>query len=84
MAGNSVETIEVITSTSESKSSKATPAVARASSGWLKVGAIAAASALAGGLAAAWWYRKTLKTLRQTSETHTNPHFGIPPDDQTN
>ena len=33
--------------------------------GWLKVGALAAASALAGGLAAAWFYRKTLARLRQ-------------------
>jgi len=49
-------------------------------SGWLKAGVIAGASALAGGLAAAWWYRKTLKTLRQTGETAQNPHFGIPPD----
>ena len=32
--------------------------------GWLKVGAIAAASALAGGLAAAWFYRKTLTKLQ--------------------
>jgi hypothetical protein len=48
---------------------------------WLKVGVVAAASALAGGLAAAWWYRKTLKTLRQTDETTQNPHFGIQKDD---
>ena len=33
--------------------------------GWLKVGAIAAASALAGGLAAAWFYRKTLTKLQE-------------------
>ena len=52
--------------------------------GWLKLGVIAAASALAGGLAAAWWYRKTLKTLRQTDETTQNPHFGIPTDDPGN
>jgi hypothetical protein len=32
---------------------------------WIKVGAVAAASALAGGLAAAWFCRKTLNTLRQ-------------------
>jgi hypothetical protein len=32
---------------------------------WIKVGAVAAASALAGGLAAAWFYRKTLNTLRE-------------------
>jgi hypothetical protein len=46
------------------------------SSGWLKWGVIAAASALAGGLAAAWWYRKTLATLRQADENGTNPQYG--------
>ena len=30
----------------------------------LKVGMIATASALAGGLAVAWWYKETLKKLR--------------------
>lgn len=50
-------------------------------SGWLRVGLVAAASALVGGLAAAWWYRKTLKTLRQTGETNPNPNFGISSDD---
>jgi hypothetical protein len=45
--------------------------------GWLKVGAVAAASALAGGLLAAWWYRKTLTKLRQAEENAQNPHFGI-------
>jgi hypothetical protein len=49
--------------------------------GWLKVGIVAAASALAGGLAAAWWYRKTLKTLRQTQEIDQNPHFSSDSDD---
>ena len=53
----------------------------KAGSGWLKVGVLAAASALAGGLAAAWWYRKTLKTLRQTEEIAINPHFGSDLDD---
>ena len=33
--------------------------------GWLKVGAVAAASALLGGMAAAWFYRKTLAQLRE-------------------
>jgi hypothetical protein len=33
--------------------------------GWFRVGFLAAASALAGGLAAAWYYRKTLARLRQ-------------------
>jgi hypothetical protein len=36
-----------------------------AASGWLRVGAVAAASALLGGLAAAWFYRKTLSQLRE-------------------
>jgi hypothetical protein len=48
---------------------------------WIKVGVIAAASALVGGLAAAWWYRKTLKTLSQTDEMSQYPQFGIPFDD---
>ncbi len=33
--------------------------------GWLKVGAVAAASAVLGGMAAAWFYRKTLAQLRE-------------------
>jgi hypothetical protein len=49
--------------------------------GWLKVGAVAAMSAVAGGLLAAWWYRQTLNKLRQAEEDAKNPHFGIPPDD---
>jgi hypothetical protein len=49
--------------------------------GRLKVGVIAAASLLVGGLAAAWWYRKTLKTLRQTAENGQNPHFRITKND---
>jgi hypothetical protein len=51
------------------------------SSGWLKLGVIAAASVLVGGIAAAWWYRKTLTTLRQAEENGTNPQYGISGDD---
>jgi hypothetical protein len=36
--------------------------------GWLKVGAVAAASAVLGGLAAAWFYRKTLSRLREAED----------------
>jgi hypothetical protein len=47
---------------------------------WLKMGAVAAASALLGGLAAAWYYRKTLARLRQaegqTPETEPD-HFDV-------
>jgi hypothetical protein len=49
--------------------------------GWLKLGIVAAASVLAGGVAAAWWYRKTLIQLRQTEEKPGNSHFGISGDD---
>ena|GEM_PF-1789397 len=39
---------------------------ARSANGWLnKVGTVAAASAILGGLAAAWFYRKTLSRLRE-------------------
>jgi hypothetical protein len=41
-------------------------------SGWLHVAMVAAASALAGGLAAAWWYRKTLSKLHQADENVPN------------
>ena len=44
------------------------PAPASAPQGWLKVGAIAAASAALGGLAAAWFYRKTLSRLREADD----------------
>jgi hypothetical protein len=39
--------------------------------GWVKVGAIAAASVL-GGLAAAWFFRKTLSKLQEASEEIPN------------
>jgi len=42
--------------------------------GWIKVGAFAAASAVLGGLAAAWFYRKTLSQLREAgNETPDSP-----------
>lgn len=44
---------------------------------WVKVTTVAAASALAGGLAAAWYYRKTLNDLRAAEETAGVPDFGI-------
>jgi hypothetical protein len=45
---------------------------------WLKVGTIAAASALAGGLAAAWYYRKTLNSFREAESHGRHPETGIP------
>jgi hypothetical protein len=48
--------------------------------GWLKMGAVAAGSLLAGGLLAAWWYRSTVKKLNEAEENGQNPHFGISED----
>jgi hypothetical protein len=42
---------------------------------------IAAVTALAGGLAIAWWYRKTLTSLHQNGEMAKNTNFGNPEDD---
>jgi cytoskeletal protein RodZ len=70
-----------MTNSLESSTSFNSETEAAQPSGWLKLGALAAVSALAGGLAAAWWYRKTLIKLRQADESAPNPHFGIPGDD---
>ena len=40
-------------------------------SGWLRMGTVAIASALIGGVAAAWYYRKTLARF-QDAEEHTD------------
>lgn len=42
---------------------------------WLRVGAIAAASAVLGGLAAAWFYRNTLTQLREAEERIPDSEF---------
>ncbi len=55
---------------SDSQSSERLP-------GWIKVSAIAATSALVGGLAAAWYYRRTLSRLRQADQNPYDPNFGI-------
>jgi hypothetical protein len=70
-----------MTNQTESKVYSGAEILGPSSSNWVKVGVVAAASALIGGVAAAWWYRKTLKTLRQTGEMQSNPDFGISPDD---
>jgi hypothetical protein len=50
-------------------------------SGWVKFGLIAMASAVLGGVATAWWYRKTLICLRQAENAAPDPKFGISEDD---
>lgn len=61
--------------------SESKPAEASRPTSWLKVGIFAAASALAGGMAVAWYYRKTLTRLRQAEGEMLNPEFGMAEDD---
>jgi hypothetical protein len=74
--------VKTMTNTLESETLSEPQAVNGQPSGWLKVGVVAAASVLAGGLAAAWWYRNTVKKLHQADEIPGNPHFGILGDDR--
>ena len=50
--------------------------------GWIKMGAIAAASAVVGGLAAAWFYRKALSQLREAENEIPDSDSGITEDDR--
>jgi hypothetical protein len=70
-----------MTSSLESENSQPSNTANQRPPGWLKLGVVAAASVLAGGLAAAWWYRKTLARLHQAEEKPINPNFGISEDD---
>jgi len=65
----------------ESSVSSLESVVAPAVWGGLKLRAVAMMAALAGGVAAAWWYRNTLEKLNRAEEDGTNPHFGIPKDE---
>ena len=47
-------------------------------SGGLVVAIAAATSALLGGLAAAWYYRRTISRLQQAAENGQDSKFGIP------
>ena len=48
---------------------------------WLRMAAVAAASAALGGLAAAWFYRKTLTRLRE-ADTNAVPEEPEPPSEE--
>jgi hypothetical protein len=48
---------------------------------WIRMGVLAAASALAGGLAAAWYYRNTLNRLREAELEDSGPKSEIPDSD---
>lgn len=65
----------------QSDTSSNPKAVLTAPPGWAKLGLVAIATVVLGGMATAWWYRKTLIRLRQAGETAPNPHFGMSEDD---
>ena len=67
-----------MTSPSELERSDQNEAPGKTPATWLRLGLVAGASAVAGGVAAAWWYRKTLAKLRQAEENATSPCFGSP------
>ncbi|MGA7343338.1 MAG: hypothetical protein WBE72_16160 [Terracidiphilus sp.] len=71
------EAVKDMTNNLESEISQSSDATKAQSLGWLKIGVLTAISALAGGVAAAWWYRKTLTKLRETGEISQNSQFGI-------
>jgi hypothetical protein len=70
-----------MTTSLKSSTSSTSETAGSASPGWLKLGILAATSMLAGGLAAAWWYRKAITQLRQAEEKPSDSHSGIPGDD---
>ena len=53
---------------------------------WLRLTAVAAVSAFTGGLAAAWYYRKTLSRLQEAELEGRNSNFGMyePRDGESN
>jgi hypothetical protein len=73
--------LESSTSSSEEASADPSTEESTNSSGWFRLGAVAAASALVGGLAAAWFYRKTLTKLRQAENGVSHSEIRIFEDD---
>jgi hypothetical protein len=75
-----MEPLKIMTNDIESNAYTSTPEDAEQHRGWFRIGVVAVASALAGGIAAAWWYRKTLNKLHESGENNQNPQFGISED----
>jgi hypothetical protein len=69
-----------MTNSIESIASTSSPEGPEQHRSWFRIGVMALASALAGGVAAAWWYRKTLNKLHESGENGQNPQFGISED----
>jgi hypothetical protein len=69
--------METVTSSSDSEISENHNEARKELPTWLKVGTVATASALAGGLAAVWFYRKTLLRHQNAETRLENSNFGI-------
>jgi hypothetical protein len=78
-----IEVHSIVKYVVESYTSAAQEAAPAQPSAWLKLGLVAAASVLAGGVAAAWWYRKTLTKLREAEENSHNLDFRTPREDSS-
>lgn len=63
---------------SESYTSNSHEPAQPASSGRARLPILAIASLIVGGMATAWWYRKTLIRLRQAGDGPPNPQIRIP------
>jgi len=70
-----IESLKSMASDLDSSMSAAKQPHISGASAWLKLGMIAGASALAGGIAAAWWYRKTLVKLREGENSTAHSEF---------
>jgi hypothetical protein len=57
----------------DSASSASTEISEKGVSKWLRLGLVAAVSAAAGGIAAVWLYRESVKKLHESGELQENP-----------
>ena len=81
MKGAEDKVLENMTNPLDSDNSTNSKEAVAGRGGWLKLGAVAAVSVLAGGVAAAWWYRNTLKKLQEAQEAAPESHSQISGED---
>jgi hypothetical protein len=79
--GQGDKSVSYMASDLESSTSASEQSANSRPSSWLKVGIVAASSVLVGGLAVAWFYRKTLAQLRQAESSLPDSDFRGPGDD---
>jgi hypothetical protein len=75
---SAVQSLRIRTTSLDSKDFKkqeSLPVEPSPAASWVKVGAVAAVSALAGGLAAAWFYRRTLRRMQAAESEAEDTNF---------